>query len=234
MLLFDTGYSQHFLNATATLPEALYRWVTPVNFSANRSVAAQLVNLKSNAQSIQHVILSHFHGDHIGGLHDFGNAKIQCSSVGWNDFSTRSRFGGLRIGLLPDLVPENFLLRAAFFEDCTTVALPQELAPFVNGYDLFNDGSVIAVELAGHAVGHFGITFTDASMRRVFLIGDAAWSSSAIEQNIPPPAVVSGWLGDTAAYRTTLSMLHDLNRRSPHIHIVPSHCHVWRRQAMPL
>jgi glyoxylase-like metal-dependent hydrolase (beta-lactamase superfamily II) len=229
-MLFDTGYSQHFLDATAALPEALYRWVTPVNLAANRSVAAQLTSRQVPSQTIEHIVLSHFHGDHIGGLHDFPNAKILCSMSGWTDFLTHSRIGALSLGLLRNLAPANLPARSTYFENQPVVELHADLAPLRNGYDLFADGSIVAVELAGHAKGHFGITFVDIDGHRVLLIGDAAWSSEAIERNAPPPSFVSGWLGNTEEYRATLAMLHELHCRSPHVRIVPSHCERWRSQ----
>jgi len=226
-VLFDTGYSEHFLQATRALPESLYRSVTPVNFSNDRAVRSQL---GVNANAVKHVILSHFHGDHVGGLHDFPQARVHCSHAGWNDVRARTRLDALRLGLLPQLLPVDFAARVSFFESCTERALPASLLPFERGFDVFGDGSVFAVALPGHAAGHFGICFRDTQERLVFLIGDAAWSSDALESNRPPPAFVSGWLGDTRAYRDTLARLHELRRRSPEVCLVPAHCRRWRAE----
>lgn len=227
-ILFDTGYSEHFLNATASLPEALYRWVTPVTYVPQNSVAAQLVTKGLATNDIAHVILSHFHGDHVGGLRDFTQASIHCSAQGWSDLQSHSRIGGLRLGLLPSLLPPDFAARTQSFEAAPRCELPEELSSLGHGYDLFRDGSVIAIELPGHAAGHFGIYFIDAQGRKIFLLGDAAWSSDAIERNVPPPSIVSSWLGDTEIYRNTLSLLHRVSRESPTILLIPAHCPRWR------
>jgi glyoxylase-like metal-dependent hydrolase (beta-lactamase superfamily II) len=223
-LLFDTGYATHFLHATDRLPESMYRAVTPVSFSPQQAVLAQL----TPHDSVAHVIVSHFHGDHVGGLRDFPSARLHCSADGLKDLRTRSRLDALSHGLLPALLPADFEARVTHFENQARVALPPELQPFEFGYDILGDASVIAIDLPGHAAGHFGICFSDHHDRLVFLVADAAWSSDAIERNAPPPAFVSGWLGDTQRYRTTLARLHELHKRSPEVQLVPAHCRRWR------
>lgn len=223
-ILFDTGYATHFMQATKRLPESMYRAATPVSFSPQQAVLAQL----GRPDAVAHVILSHFHGDHVGGLRDFPIARLHCSVDGLKDLKARSRLDALSHGLLPTLLPADFDARVTHFEDCARVALPPEMQPFDVGYDILGDESVIAIDLPGHAAGHFGICFRDSRDRLVFLVADAAWSSVAIELNAPPPALVSGWLGDTARYRTTLARLHELHKRSPAVCLVPAHCRRWR------
>lgn len=73
-ILFDTGYSSHFTQATAPFPERLYRWVTPLTLTPADTLLAQLARLGISADEIRYVIISHMHGDHIAGLKDFPNA----------------------------------------------------------------------------------------------------------------------------------------------------------------
>lgn len=108
---------------------------------------------------------------------------------------------------------------------------PVELAPpfheFGQARDLFGDGSLLAVPLPGHAAGHHGLLFED-QQGPVLLVADASWSSQSIVDNTPPPALVTGWLGDTAQYRQTLARLHRLHHAAPDVRIVPAHCSRWR------
>ena len=226
-ILFDTGYGQAFAEATRKLPEALYRWVTPLRWNPSRSVAAQLGGRGVPPQQIAHVLLSHFHGDHVGALADFPAAKISCSQVAWDDLHGRARLPALAKGLLPALAPRGIASRMAFYEHAPKSPLPAELAPFRTGYNVFRDDSVYAIELPGHAAGHYGICFRSAG-KWVFLIADAAWSTQAIEQNIPPPRWATSLLGDTAAYRQTLAALHGLTARRSGVLLVPAHCRSFR------
>jgi glyoxylase-like metal-dependent hydrolase (beta-lactamase superfamily II) len=222
-VLFDTGYGQAFMDATRRLPESLYRMVTPVKWQPREAAVAQLANDGIAPRDISHVLLSHFHGDHAGGLADFPAPSVWCSRDAWEDLHSGSRLSALARGLLPALAPASLFPRLRFFEHRPMVRLPAELAPFSTGLDLFGDGSVVAVALPGHAAGHFGIVFRGRG-RWVFLVADAAWSTGAIADNAPPPSWATALLGDTARYRRTLADLHALAARRSGVLIVPAHC----------
>lgn len=226
-ILFDTGYSEHFLHATAAFPERLYRVLTPVHLPPQAALAAQLRRDGIAPEDIAWIVVSHLHGDHIGGLADFPRARIACSRDAWDDLQARSRLGALRIGLLPTLLAHWKLTPPQWFEDQSEVALPAPLASFARGRDLFGDASLLLVPLPGHAAGHFGALFADGQ-GPVLLVADASWSSQAIRDNTPPPALVTAWLGSTAVYRDTLARLHALHRIAPELRMVPSHCPEWR------
>lgn len=226
-ILFDTGYSEHFLDATQHLPERLYRTVTPVHLRADESLRAQLRRDGLASGDIGHVVLSHLHGDHIGGVRDFPDAALICSRMAWEDMRARSRLGSLKRGLLPRLLPDDFLDRVSWIEDAPLHDLPAALAGFGAGHDLFGDGSLLAVSLPGHAAGHYGLLFDDPQGTTTFLVADAAWSSQAIREGVAPPALVTAWLGDTQIYRDTLQRLHELASAAPSIRILPSHCSEW-------
>jgi glyoxylase-like metal-dependent hydrolase (beta-lactamase superfamily II) len=228
-LVFDTGYSRHFFRATARFPECLYRRVTPVHLEADGSLAAQLERDGIRAGEVAWVVLSHLHGDHVGGLGDFPNARVALARAAHDDQRGRTRVGALRKGLLPELLDASALSRAVFFEDLPARVLEAPFDRFGTSFDVLGDGSVWAVPLPGHAAGHFGLLFHDAQ-GPVFLIADASWCSRGIREAVPPPAFVTGWLGDTAAYLRTLAHLHALTVVAPHVRVVPAHCREWRPQ----
>jgi glyoxylase-like metal-dependent hydrolase (beta-lactamase superfamily II) len=226
-VLFDTGYSRHFFRATARFPECLYRRVTPVHLAPGEAFAAQLERDGVPADRVGWVVLSHLHGDHVGGVGDFPQARIALAREALDDQQGRTRVGALRKGLLPALLDASALARAVYFEDLPARTLDEPFARFGKSFDLLGDGSVWMVPLPGHAAGHFGLLFADAH-GPVFLIADASWCSRGVRENVPPPALVTGWLGDTAAYLRTLAQLHALQREAPHVRIVPAHCSEWR------
>lgn len=227
-ILFDTGYSEHFLAATQHLPERLYRTVTPVHLSTDEPLRRQLVRDGIAADSIDRVVISHLHGDHIGGLRDFPRAALSCSRAAWDDLHSRGRLGSLKRGLLPRLLPDDFLDRVSWIEDAPRHPLPAAMADFDGGHELLGDGGLLAVSLPGHAVGQYGLLFTTATGVTTFLVADAAWSSQAIREGVPPPRLVTALLGDTRTYRDTLQRLHVLARTAPEIRMQPSHCNEWR------
>ena len=224
VILFDTGYDPAFFEATRRLPEALYRWTTPVDFQPEDALAEQLPRLGVRPEEVQAVVVSHFHGDHVAGLKRFPNARIFCARAGLAEVRRPGRFARVRRGVLADLVPADIEARAAFFEDRPRVSLSPDLAPFQTGADLFGDGSLLAVHLPGHCPGHWGLVVRQADDRLRFLIADAAWSSGAVRDDAPPPRLTTALLGETGPWRGTLNALHRLWRRNSEVLITPSHC----------
>lgn len=223
-ILFDTGYDPAFMAATQPFPERSYRWVTPVEMAPGQDAASQCRARGFAPQDIRHLILSHFHADHIAGTHAFPNAAIHCARAGIDDARRGGRISRARRGILTSLIPSDFATRAVFFEDAATAPLPAHLAPFDVGADILGDGSLIAVELPGHCPGHWGLLLNDAQWGLHFLVADAAWSLDAIRRNVPPLALASGFLGNTARTRATLSALHGIATRNPSIRLTPCHC----------
>lgn len=224
-ILFDTGYDDRFFAVTEPFPERLYRMATPVQFETNDRLPEQLARFGVQPDDIAGVFVSHFHGDHVAGLAAFPKARIFCAHEGLKRVRGGTRFGRVRKGLLSALVPSDIDTRAGFFEDLPRVELSTDMAPFTHGADVLGDGSLIAVELPGHCPGHWGLLIRPASERPVFFIGDAAWSIAAVADNRPPPAITTALLGETAAYRQTLSALNAVSRTGA-IELIPSHCEV--------
>ena len=223
-ILFDTGYDVAFLAATRSFPERLYRWAAPVHIPAGLDAASQCRTLGFNPRDVRHVVLSHFHGDHIAGLHAFPKAVIHCARAGLDDARRGSRLSRTRRGILQALIPSDTDARARFFEDSGSIDLPADLATFERGADVLGDGSLLAITLPGHCPGHWGLLVNDARWGRHFLVGDAAWSLAAIRRNAPPPKLTSGLLGDTGLLRATLNALHLLHRNTPDVRLTPFHC----------
>ncbi|MGY4398362.1 glyoxylase-like metal-dependent hydrolase (beta-lactamase superfamily II) [Sphingomonas sp. UYAg733] len=223
-MLFDTGYDPAFFDATTPFPERFYRWLTPVTLAAGSEVASQLARFGLAPGDIRHLILSHFHADHIAGAHAFPTATIHCSRAGLDAACSGGRIASVRRGVLRALLPSDIAVRARFFENAPRVALPGALQPFDMGADILGDGSLLAVELPGHCPGHWGLVSNDQAHGEHFLVADAAWSTDAIRRDMPPPAITSNFLGSAKRVEATLRQLNALWRRNPAIRLTPAHC----------
>lgn len=222
--VFDTGYDPAFKEATQPFPERFYRWMTPLKMSEGLKWQNWLADHELAGIEIAGVIISHFHGDHVAGLRALEGLPIFCSKSGLQSVRTPNRFKQVRKGLLAELVPEGVDRSARFFEETENCDLPNEYYPFEAGKDLLGDGSLVAVPLPGHCVGHWGLAMHTEQDQYVLLSADAAWSGKAIQNFIPPPRVTTALLGDTRPYRETLFKLHQACTRNTELVILPSHC----------
>lgn len=215
-MLFDTGYSEEFYNATKNFPYSIYAKITPVNIDNKSCVKAQLEGMGISPDEIKYVIISHFHADHISGLKDFKKAKFLCLENAYKSLKNKTGFSALREGFLPDFLPENFDNR---FEFISNKKVCKKYKPFEEIYDIFNDGSILGVDLSGHAKGQLGIIVGDT-----FFVSDACWYSKSYRENILPPLWVRLLIGDNKKYIESLEKIHLFYKNNPDFKIIPSHC----------
>ncbi|WP_109508100.1 MBL fold metallo-hydrolase [Nocardioides speluncae] len=220
-VMFDTGYSQHFFDATARMPERLYRTLLPVHLDT--SIAAELGRIGAEPEEVRRVVVSHFHGDHVAGLRDLPNARISAGRAGLEQVTSLRGISAVRHGLLPAMLPEDVKSRFDAVEERTAVSVDG-----LTGWDLVGDRSLVAVDLPGHMPGHIGLLLTVADGPhgggQVLLAGDAAWSSRAIRDLQPPARPVAAMFDDPGAARSTLSSLHRLDADHADLTILPAHC----------
>lgn len=222
-ILFDTGYSHHFTAATQPFPERFYRWVTPMCLHDSEQLVRQLEKRNIAPEDIRYIFISHFHADHISGLKDFPEAKFICSKLALQKIMQGSRWGNLIQGCLLSFLPLDFAERAIFIEECRAVQLSKKLSPFQYGHDLFDDGSLLAIALSGHACGHYGL-MVYRNKTSHFLIGDACWSIKTITDQRHPHPISHIILSDTREYYDTLDKLNQLHSQNAELALLPSHC----------
>jgi glyoxylase-like metal-dependent hydrolase (beta-lactamase superfamily II) len=149
VLLFDTGAGANFGPGAGRLPQSLQE-------------------AGVDAQSVTDIFISHFHGDHVGGLVNaegaltFPNAKIHISRPEWKFFSGLKAEQAKNMGGV-----ENF--------DALIAAMKPKVEAFAPGSELV-PGLVKAVEIKGHTPGHSGYLVTSGAESLLY-IGDAMHSS---------------------------------------------------------
>ncbi len=216
--LWDTGYSAHFFDATAHGSYALYPKVTPVFFTPEQAMRAQLAKIGIAKSDLHAIVISHFHADHIAGLKDFDGTPFIASRASVHALRGLKGISAVRQGFLPDVMPDDFGDRVQFIDDFPQVALPSELAPFTHGFTLpDSDDDIYAVLLDGHAAGHIGL-FVHTDNGWVLLAGDSAWSHLNY-QGRPPSRLVHPLLSNVQAYYRTLDKLQQLHQNGIAIHL---------------
>ena len=225
--LFDTGYSTRFFEATRRFPYRLYRYLTPVRIGREHDAVEQLRRLGVQSCDVRWIVLSHFDPDHIGGLADFPDARVICLRDAWLSVCGKTGFAALQCRFLPDLLPADLAQRLDLID---AIRGPGE-GPFAATHDLFGDGSVLLVDLPGHAAGHLGAIVRHQDGRRVLLAADACWSRAGLLRG---GGVVHRTLAhDRARQDETYRLLLRVIREVPDLILVPSHCPEAAAQWLP-
>jgi glyoxylase-like metal-dependent hydrolase (beta-lactamase superfamily II) len=231
-ILYDTGYSSHFHEATKKFPEKFYALLTPVKEKSTESALIYLQKLGISPSEISLIIISHLHADHIAGIKDFPQATFLCLQASYQTMLRNSRIKNLMQGILPVLFPTNFCNRVNFVDECHIVSLGSEWNPYDSAFDLLGDQSLLGVPLPGHAEGHMGLIFKSENDRNIFLVGDAAWHLETIRSLRFPHPVVRFLSHNHRLYCENIAKLNKLYRSRKDLVLLPSHCIEFRESIL--
>lgn len=200
--LIDTGYFNARLlgQLRPSTFLSLYRALLRPTTLTDEPLASGLVRLGVAKKDIQTILITHFHADHIGALRDFPAARILCAQESWASYRGHSRLKNALSGVFEVLVPQNIEERLGFFEDSPLVTAPEGLG---EGRDILGDGSLLAIDLPGHAAGHTGLCFPRLPTPFLYAT-DTQWLMRAILEDRAPgfPASLVG--DDRAATRSSV------------------------------
>ena len=154
---------------------------------------------------------THAHWDHVSGLLDLPGlpAALHDEELTWAATGDHAPVGGVRRGLADRELLE-FSLDGP------------PILTFERSHDLFGDGSVVLVDLAGHTPGSVGVLLATAD-GPVLLAGDAVWHGLQIE-NVRQRSGFPGCLADVDREETWRT-LHRLHALPASVNVVPAHDH---------
>jgi glyoxylase-like metal-dependent hydrolase (beta-lactamase superfamily II) len=170
LLLYDTGLATD----AATDPERVYGALLPylgLQFTEALRVDRQLEALGFSTSDVTHVVLSHAHYDHAGGLHLFPEATL---------------FAGE-----PELPYAFWPISPAFSAHFRRADLDATRSyrwnTLTTDHDVFGDGSVRIVWTPGHTPGHLSL-LARTPTGALLLTGDTVHLRSAWTGVLPGPA----------------------------------------------
>ncbi|MCB9992839.1 MAG: MBL fold metallo-hydrolase [Hyphomicrobiaceae bacterium] len=181
-VLIDTGYGPRATSSRerSVMLKLYGRVLNPVLHPEGQPLAV-LERQGHSAADVRLIVVTHFHPDHISGLMDFPNAEFAVSGRAFEAMRRMGVLARLHRGIFSELLPHNFADRLRPIENGPIRDLGPALGP---GHDLFGDGSCFAVDLPGHALGHFGLYWPSLSPPLLYAV-DATWLSDALADRLP-------------------------------------------------
>jgi glyoxylase-like metal-dependent hydrolase (beta-lactamase superfamily II) len=220
--VIDTGYSPAFFEATRSFPARFYRWTTPT-LRQNRFQTPDFFSRhKIDSRRVETVFLSHLHADHIAGLCYYPQSKIVCRKSSLDYYLNLSQLKQVKHGFLRKLLPNHFEQRFEQIETESFLVGSQPLQEF-QVYDYWKDGSLLLVDLPGHALGQTGFLLRTAEHSNVFYVADAYWSIDVLNSNRKLPYISRMIQHDWKAYQETQDKLRNLPEEMKN-RIIATHC----------
>ncbi|MEC3917627.1 MBL fold metallo-hydrolase [Nocardia sp. CDC160] len=194
--------------AIAQLP-GVFRWA--VRPPADTIPTITALGAETGLPALDFALPTHTHWDHVCGLLDMPGLPVHLHRTErqWISAGPVAPAGGVRDALVDRPIVEYEL-------DGPPVLT------FTHSHDLFGDGSVVLVDLAGHTPGSVGVlAHTDRGW--VLLAGDAAWHALQVEK-IRQKSSFPGVFVD-ADRELTFKTLHRLHLAQKVLRVIPTHDH---------
>jgi len=220
-ILFDTGYSNAFLEATQSFPARCYRWATPLFLNQDESAKQLLLKHGIHTDEIKYIVLSHFHADHIAGLKDFPKAQVICSWEAYNEVKSIKGIKAVSKGILHGLLPSDFESRLLFIEDFADQKLVNQFG--ITTYCFLGIKELQLISLPGHARGMLGFVFKSASHHLVYAT-DSSWRYETYLNGILPNKVVKIFLDSWTDFVATQKKLQAYEKHFKDVQVLFTHC----------
>ena len=180
-VLFDTGvHPETWRDPASRLGAAAQAF--ELELGPDDDVRSKLALIGLAPADVAHVVQSHLHFDHAGGLAYFGHAAVYAQQA------------ELEFAFSPPVYQSAIYVRADF----EGVADWRELA---GRHDLFGDGRLVIIPTPGHTPGHQSL-LVRLEGGTVLLLGDATYSIEKMRERLLPAVV---WSPDAMVVTCTRS-----------------------------
>lgn len=213
-LLFDAGYGRDLAQHFKTAPALMQAVVKP---KLTTPVAEQLTAAGVPPSSLEAIVLTHAHWDHVSGLQHFPGTPVWVPKAELDFIGSGHRAAELA--------------RTLGVANYRTYDFPHgEYLGFPRSWDVFGDGAVVLVPAPGHTPGSIAAFVNTPDGRRYALVGDTAWQAEGVELPAQKPPLARSLVDhDGPATWSMLQKLHAAKRAIPDLIVVPAHDdRVWK------
>lgn len=210
-ILYDTGYSK--LIYKNHMVSFLYNTLNRSYVEDSDTIVSKLRKEGIASEDIHKIILSHAHPDHIGGLKLLSNYELISTPQVIDTLQNGSAFqlvfrnmkpeGDVKYRELEPVEGDSFLKE--YFEKI---------------YDVLGDGSVLGVELNGHADGQLGIFIPEHKM---LFAADACWGTDLLGKVKDMRKVAQLIQNNYKEYVNTAGRLERFIKEHPEIKVIFTH-----------
>jgi len=174
LILVDTGETAKIYEEGYLPKGGLYHKAVETRIKEEEELPYQLAKIGVKPKDIDTIILTHLHGDHIGGLAHFSHSKIFVSKEEYQ-FATSKK--GPSNGYFPTNWPE-------WFQPILIEYTHGAEGAFSASQQITSDGKIVVVSTPGHSIGHQSILVKDSD-KTVFIAGDLAHNEQTLRKEIP-------------------------------------------------
>jgi glyoxylase-like metal-dependent hydrolase (beta-lactamase superfamily II) len=162
-VLFDTGIRPDYLEDAQSVNSM------EIEFKPEHHTDAQLATIGLEPGDIDHVVMSHLHWDHAGGLRYFPKADVHVHAR------------ELAFAFEPAVYQ-------AVYYDRRDFDLPVKWNELNGEVDLFGDSTIRVIHTPGHTPGHVAL-LVRVGHKTIFLLGDAAFEIEKLRQRVLPSII---------------------------------------------
>jgi glyoxylase-like metal-dependent hydrolase (beta-lactamase superfamily II) len=223
LVLFDTGLGER-INEEMRPLKYRHNWlfnklIMKIDFDPDVDpVVKQIKALGYDTMSVKHVIISHLHWDHAGGMLDFPHAEFIVSR---KEFETATAEKSHKRAYIREQFGRDGVLT---IKQITTIP-GKGFLTFLDSFDVFGDGSFVLVDLPGHTEGLMGLILTMPSGRRFLFGGDSFYFPENLEKLAPKSRLMKTLVHEKDEADRTIAALYKLAAMEPSIEMVCSHDH---------
>jgi len=208
-ILFDTGYSTRLFRGG--LVSKLYTLLNPTFVHDQDTLAYKLTERGIDPKSINYVILSHMHPDHLAGLKDFENAKIIISKGTYETYKNRKAWHLI----FDHFIPDDFEDRLTILEDHAN----QTSYDNQKAYELFGT-DLLFIDLSGHTLGQLGLILPKA---KLLIASDAYWFKEEVFEDKSYTGITKKIMANYRLYKSSHSKIKGFLDNDQERRVVSSH-----------
>ncbi len=214
LVLIDAGFGTRTAASSEDYPGKFTS--NQIGLQMGAPAVVQLQEAGFDPAEVRHIVMTHMHADHAGGIEDFPNATLWVNEREWDAAQKKK--------LVKNYHPIAYIAH----EDVEKLkfSATENLQPygaFDDHIDLFGDGGLILLPTPGHTPGHISVLvnlFGDSYL----ITGDTAW----VDENWKGPTP-KGWLARTILeddWKKTVEnayRIRDWDQRYPELKIISGH-----------